>query len=92
MNPPAQQHSQTSIAAARSIADRVNRLQAEILAFLRERPDGATDDDMQAELGMQGSTQRPRRIELVAKGLVQAAPERRKTKSGRLATVWVAAQ
>ena len=39
---------------------------------------------------MNPSTQRPRRVELVRANLVFATTEKRKTKSGRSATVWQA--
>jgi hypothetical protein len=43
---------------------------------------------MQAELQMQGSTQRPRRVELVRAGLVVDSGLRRRTFAGRSAVVW----
>lgn len=49
---------------------------------------GATDEEMQQELGLNPSTQRPRRVELVRRGLVVDAGHRRATRRGREATVW----
>ena len=73
---PAQQHSRTSMAAADS------------MEFLKTRGvHGATDEEIAAGLEMNPSTQRPRRIELVRRGLVVEAGTR-KTKSGRFATAW----
>lgn len=86
---PAQQHSRTSMAAADSMdGDRLNSLQRSVVAFLRARGDhGATDEEIAAGLQMNPSTARPRRIELVRRGLVVEAGTR-KTKSGRYATAW----
>ncbi len=87
---PAQKHSITSMRAADSL-DALNRLHRQVLAFLEARPEGATDEEMQAGLGMNPSTQRPRRIELARRGLVVESGTR-KTASGRMACVWKATQ
>lgn len=86
---PAVQHSLTSMQAAASLdADRLNSLQRSVVAFLKARGDhGATDEEMQIGIPMPPSTQRPRRIELVRRGLVVEAGTR-KAKSGRYATAW----
>ena len=85
---PAQQHSVTSMQAADALDEKaLTRLHRQVLAFLEARPDGATDEEMQAGLGMNPSTQRPRRIELARRGLVIEAGTR-KTASKRNATVW----
>jgi predicted ArsR family transcriptional regulator len=49
---------------------------------------GATDDEMQVALGMNPSTQRPRRVELVERGWLFESEEKRATRSGRPAAVW----
>lgn len=59
-----------------------------ILATLRLAPRGMTDDDLQIVLGMDGSTERPRRIELVKAGLVIESGATRRTRAGHLAIVW----
>ena len=85
---PAQQHSITSMQAADSLdAKALTRLHRLVLKFLRDRPDGATDEEIASGLGLNPSTERPRRIELQGLGLVVAAGER-KTSSRRNATVW----
>lgn len=85
---PAQQHSRTSMQAADSLdAKTLTRLHRLVLDFLRARPDGATDEEIASGLGLNPSTERPRRIELARRGLVAEAGER-KTASGRKATVW----
>jgi len=91
-HPPAQQHSATSKDAAERIKPSVHSLRAQVLIYLERRgPDGATDIEMQQALAMDGNTQRPRRIELVADGSVVDSGRTRRTDSGRQATVWVAA-
>ena len=86
---PAVQHSRTSMAAADAMdGDRLNSLQRSVVAFLRDRGvHGATDEEMQLGIPMPPSTQRPRRIELVRRGLVVEAGTR-KARSGRFARAW----
>jgi len=87
--PPAQKHSETSVAAAESMKPTAESRRQEVLRFLKKRgPYGATDEEGQLALKMEGNTYRPRRIELVAAGLVVESPEKRKTTTGRFATVW----
>ena len=78
----------TSAAAADSLdAGTLNRLHRVVLEYLAARPGGATDEEMQRGIPMPPSTQRPRRIELVRRGLVVECGTRR-TASGRKASVW----
>lgn len=87
---PFQPHSDTSREAAESID--ANTLRERVHRYIREQgPFGATDDEVQYELDMNPSTQRPRRIELVQQGRVRDSGRKRKTRSGRNATVWVVA-
>ena len=65
----------------------LNAMQRRVLELLAVWPQGLTDEEMQRKLGMNPSTQRPRRIELMGKGLVQSCGTRR-TASGRMAVVW----
>ena len=82
----------TSEVAAQRIAKAAPNLRDAVLALLRERGErGATDQEMQAELGLTSNTQIPRRWELVRLGLVRDSGQRRPTASGRSATVWVVA-
>ena len=84
---PAQRHSPTSVAAAEALApEALNAAQRRVLAYLEEHGP-ATDEEIIAGTGMNPSTARPRRIELVRHGLVGEDGERR-TASGRRATVW----
>ena len=85
---PAVQSSVTSMAAADAIGASLNALQRSVASFLRTRGDhGATDEEIAVGLQMNPSTARPRRIELVRRGLVIEAGTR-KAMSGRYATAW----
>jgi hypothetical protein len=78
----------TSAKAADSLGPAtLNALQRKVLDLLKATPDGLTDEEMQRRLGMNPSTQRPRRIELARRGLVVTCGTR-KTSSGRNADVW----
>jgi transcription initiation factor IIE alpha subunit len=78
----------TSAKAADSLGPAtLNAMQRRVLELLAATPDGLTDEEIQTRLGMNPSTQRPRRIELARRGLVVEAGTRR-TASGRMATVW----
>lgn len=91
-DPPAQRHSRTSVAAAEAIRPSTNRLRQRVLDYIESRgAAGATDQECQTDLGMDESTQRPRRWELAQARLITQSGTRR-TKSGRAATVWVAAR
>lgn len=80
--------SETSREAMESmeVAGGVNSLQATVYAFLVNR--SSTDEEVQDALGMNPSTERPRRVELVEKKLVRDSGDRRLTKAGRRAVVW----
>ena len=80
--------SETSKQSAMEIKSGLGPLQWRVYGFLVGRYGrGATDEEMQIALSMNPSTQRPRRVELVAKGLIEKHGTR-KTKAGRNATVW----
>ena len=85
---PSVNGSATSAAAADSLGPKtLNALQRRVLELLQATPDGLTDEEMARRLGMNPSTQRPRRIELARRGLVVTCGTRR-TASGRNADVW----
>lgn len=86
---PAVRGSVTSAQAADSLGPAtLNAMQRRVYEFLLTcGAFGATDEEMQLALGMNPSTQRPRRIELVRRGLVVEDGTRR-TASGRNASVW----
>ncbi len=85
---PPHQRSDTSIAAAEAIRPSVNGLRARVLQFIQGQCSGATDEEIQGALQMGGSTERPRRRELVQLGLVLDSGLRRPTASGKKAAVW----
>lgn len=85
-----QRHSSTSKAAAASIVGSLNAQQSRVQAALAKAGlHGMTDQEMQRSLGMAENTQRPRRIELMDRGLVIDSGRKRKTISKRNATVWI---
>jgi len=85
---PAVNGSATSAQAADSLTPAtLNNMQRRVLELLAVWPQGLTDEEMQRRLRMNPSTQRPRRIELMRRGLVAEAGTRRTT-SGRMAVVW----
>lgn len=86
--PPHQRHSSASKDAARDIKKARGPLHVRILDLLNRHPAGLTDEQIQEMEELNPSTQRPRRIELLAAGMIEPAPETRKTRSGRSATVW----
>lgn len=87
---PYQPHSETSKEAAAQIAPILNPLQQKVLDCLQRWPEGLTDEQLCDALGMNPSTCRPRRIELVSQKLVRDSERKRKTRSGRSAVIWVA--
>ena len=85
---PSVNGSATSAQAADSLTPAtLNNMQRRVLELLAATPEGLTDEEMQRRLRMNPSTQRPRRIELVRRGLVVEAGTR-KAMSGRYATAW----
>lgn len=84
----AQDHSDTSTAAAEAIAPTAATLRMAVFGVIAARGN-ATDEEIQIELGIPGNTQRPRRVELCEAGRVVDSGIRRRTKSGRLAVVWI---
>lgn len=87
---PYQAHSPESRDAAAEIEPHLGRLQAEVLELIRDAgPRGMTDAELVGASGRQGSTIRPRRVELFEKSLI-VRRGKRQTASGRWAAVWVA--
>ena len=91
-----QKHSPTSIAAAREIENDADTIRGRVYRYIRDRGNyGATDEEIQLGLGLNPSTQRPRRVELCDRGLVkqrgsaELGNNTRKTRSGRQAAIWV---
>ena len=91
--PPAQLHSPTSCEAAESIKPVLGPLcNAVLKCLVAAGRDGRTDEEMQEQIPMPPSTQRPRRIDLMNLNLVVDSGRTRPTRSGRKATVWVAVE
>lgn len=87
---------QTSIGAAVSIEpDRASQRMQVLEAIRAAGPLGRTDDEIQQRLGLDGSSERPRRWELWKLDLICArrdehgAVVRRETRTHRRAVVWV---
>jgi hypothetical protein len=82
--------SETSEAAAVAIEPHLGKLQKVVFGYLVTRgPAGATDEEIQTAMKMGPSTERPRRVELVDRGLVKDSGRTRPTAAGRRAAVWV---
>lgn len=82
---------QTTHDAYQTIKPRASTLRGLVLAYISEcGNNGSTDEETQRALGMNPSTQRPRRLELEELGYVFASGFKRQTTSGRNAIVWVA--
>lgn len=88
--PQYQSHSDTSFDAACKTAGKSGTLRRSVYELLHERGSyGCIDEEIQILLDMNPSTQRPRRVELVDKGLVIDSGKRRPTKAGIGAVVWI---
>lgn len=88
---PAHQRTDTSKAAAEQIRSDAPRLRRLVFEYIRScGRDGATDQECQEALGLASNSQGPRRIELTNSGHVRDSGERRPTRSGRGAIVWIA--
>lgn len=77
---------QTSRDAAAAMRGHSRQLQARVLAALRER--SMTADETAAAIGESLLSVRPRCTELFRLGQVADSGERRRNRSGRMATVW----
>ena len=88
--PPHQKHSATSTGAALTLsAARRATLLAAVLRFLQQCDwRGATDEEIQIGLHIDGNTERPRRCELLEAGLIVDSRTTRKTTKGKPAVVW----
>jgi hypothetical protein len=82
-------HPMTAKAAANSISPwGITVGQQKIFDALSMHRDGLTDEEICEVTGLEGSSERPRRIELWEHGWVEDAGERRATRRGRKAIVW----
>jgi len=69
-------------------AGRIGELQQKVLDTLRNSAISLTDREIIAELGIEGNSIRPRRYELVKKGLVEFVENRKCSITGKLAKTW----
>ncbi len=97
LNPAPSQPVETSEAAATKIKGKVRYDRKRVFNLIKSFGTiGATDDHIQYALGMNGNTQRPRRLELEAAGLIKRLRndkgklEKRRTRSGGDGMVFVA--
>lgn len=89
--PPFVKGSDTSRQAAKAIKPDTSDLRAKVFACVKDAgSSGRTDEEIQTILGMDGSTERPRRRELQLAGRIRETLMKRKTTTGRLAVVWSA--
>ena len=80
--------SKSSQAKTKTISGKARKMVYEYLLLCKQR--GATDEEIQKGCGLNPSTERPRRIELVEMGLAEPSGMTRKTSSNRNAIVWTA--
>jgi hypothetical protein len=78
----------TSIAAARRTAPRSSGNRTLVYEAVRDSADGLTDMQISDVTGLDPSTERPRRVELVRLGLIESAGITRRSPLGSMATVW----
>jgi hypothetical protein len=90
--PPHQRQSDTSRAAAISKLETANTERAKVYRHIRQQGSyGATDEEIADAIGdPTRNTAGPRRRELVIAEVVEDSGQRRQTRRGRQATVWVA--
>lgn len=86
--PPRVRSSDTSTAAAESVQPVTGELRRRVLSFIRSRADGATCDEAEVALGLRHQTASARIRELVTLGAIADSGQRRKTRSGRTASVY----
>ena len=67
----------TSQMAAEMIVPHLGEIEAAVLAFAADRPDGFTDVELNAHFNITGSTYRSRRHELTQRGLIRDSGEMR---------------
>ena len=90
--PPFVRGSETSRAAAESIAPTLGEKQLAVLRYFAEHPEGLTDEALIEHcisLGWSANGPRARRVELCDRGFVADSGRKLVGSSGRLACVWV---
>ena len=80
----------TSIKAQQNAIIRAGSLRKQVYDFYIQRDsDGATDEEAQAVLGIDGNTMRPTRVSLVRDGYIIDSGRLRKNKNGHDCIVWI---
>lgn len=86
-------HSPESQTAAEAVAPVAGTKRYAVLQFIAAQGlNGATDDEIQMGLGMNPSTERPRRIELYEGRFIVKLRKTRPTRGGRQAVIWLAGE
>ena len=81
---------ETSVDALESVREIASGIRARVMSFIKDRGDhGATDQEIQDALGLGAQTQTPSRRNLAKRGEVVDSGEKRLTRSGRKAIVWI---
>ena len=88
--PGFQRFSDTSRAAAAQVSD-VETIRQQVYDLIAGRAEGMTADAVAEHFGCYHNRTSPRIRELVLKGLLMDSGERRDTRSGRRAVVWIRA-
>lgn len=89
---PPHNGTRTSRTAAISMRNHTTYIRERIYEYIASRHRiGATADEIQSHLEIDGSTVRPRLVEMRKLGQVRDSGETRKTRSGRSAVIWVTA-
>lgn len=73
--------------SAANLLGNARSLRRKVFVAIKAAPGGLTDSEIQTHLGMNGNTQRPRRLELQADGLIESTATRRQD-NNRAAAVW----
>lgn len=84
--------SDTSEAAAASMETSAETLRAEVYVRIAKVAAGLTCDEVEVAMGLRHQTASARIRELVLKGSIIDSGRRRRTRSGREATIWIACQ
>lgn len=83
----------TSIAAAQKVLPRTGSLRRQVYEYiLRQGLRGATDQEMELALSIDGNTIRPTRISLVKDGFILDTGSTRKNQHGNDCIVWRSAE
>lgn len=80
---------ETSRMAAERARMRSGTTRQRIYDYIAGRPEGATDEEIELDLGINGNTVRPSRVTLVQDRYVKDSGHTRHTRAGNAAIVWI---